>query len=143
MKSLVFSRMYKRETIDKRRYKTNRHLWKLHRKTSRTNSKRIEMQAIFCLKHLSQTILAIRWQSVNISQHWIKFERLSLFTSNFSSSSSFITACRSRENSSIFETIKILKHRLIEIREIREVMSDKTTRKERAKTKKLNEETLT
>jgi hypothetical protein len=46
-------------------------------------------------------------------------------------------------NSSIFETIKILKRRLIEMREIREVMSDEATRKERAETKELSENTLT
>jgi hypothetical protein len=107
------------------------------------NSKRIEMQAAFCLKHLSHVIFAIRRQSIDIRQHRIQFEQLSSFTSNSSLSSSFITACRSRENSSIFETIKILKCCLIEMREIREVMSDETTRKEHVKTKELSEKTLT
>jgi hypothetical protein len=107
------------------------------------NSKRIEMQIVFCLKHLSQTIFAIQRQSINMQLHRIKFERLSFFASNFSSSSSFITACQSRENSSIFKTIKILKRFLIDMREIRAMMLNETTRKKRAEIKKLSEKTLT
>jgi hypothetical protein len=76
-------------------------------------------------------------------QHWIQFKRLSSFTSNFSSSSSFITTRESRENSSIFETIKILMQRFVEIREIRKMMIKKATRWKRVKTKKLSEDTLT
>jgi hypothetical protein len=41
------------------------------------------------------------------------------------------------------ETIKILKRLFVEMREIRELMKEETTRVKRAETKELNEDTLT
>jgi hypothetical protein len=144
---MIFRRHAKRhehQLIERRQYENEWEFAKIRKKKHQhTNSKRIDIKAVFCFEHLSQTIFAIRRQSIDIRQHRIQFERLSSFTSYFSSSSSSITARDSRENSSIFETINVLIRLLCEMRKVWEAITEETTRDECAKTKKLDENTLT